>query len=103
MADRTLRDPLGRSIVLHNHTWFGHIIRRHSELKNHRSLVEQAIQNPLEIRISAADKDVRVYFGPGPRAGIITAVFASLSGAFVKTAHFVKSAKGEVEWSKPTP
>ena len=72
-------------------------------MKQHRALVENAITNAHEIRISAADPDVRVYFGVGPRAGIITAVFATLSGGFVKTAHLVKGAKGVVEWSKPTP
>jgi len=103
MSDRTLRDPLGRSIVLHNHTWYGHITKRHPEMKRHRELVEHAITNASEIRISAADPDVRVYFGAGPRAGIMTAVFATLSGGFVKTAHLLKAAKGAIEWSKPIP
>jgi hypothetical protein len=26
MPDVTLNDPLGRTIILHNHTWYGHII-----------------------------------------------------------------------------
>jgi len=103
MPDRTLCDPLGRSLILHNHTWHGHIIKRHPEMRDHRTLVEQAITDPLEIRFSAADADIRVYFGVGPRLGIMTTVFATLSGGFVKTAHLVKTAKGAIEWSKPTP
>jgi hypothetical protein len=103
MPDKTLRDPLGRGFVLHDHTWYGHIIKRHPEMESHRALVERAVADPLEIRVSAADPDVRVYFGAGARAGIMTAVFATLSGSFVKTAHFVRTAKGAIEWSKPTP
>src|SRR3954470_9855349 len=103
MPDTSLVDPLGRIIVLHNHTWYGHITKRHPELRRHRGLVEQAITNPIEIRISVADSQVRIYCGAGPRTGIITTVFATLAGGFVKTAHFLRAAKGEIEWSKPTP
>jgi hypothetical protein len=103
MADAILQDPLGRRIVLHAHTWRGHILRRHPEMQAHRALVELAITDPIEIRFSAADADCRIYFGAGPRPGIMVAVVAELSRGFVKTAHVVKFAKGAVEWSKPTP
>ena len=103
MADKKLRDPLGRSLILHNHTWYGHITKRHPEMRHFRGLVEQAVTSPLDIRFSAADEDIRIYFGAGPRAGIMTAVFATLSGGFIKTAHLVRAAKGAIEWSKPTP
>lgn len=103
MPDVILIDPLGRSISLHNHTWYGHILRRHPEMRSHRAHVEQSIVDPLEIRFSDADADVRVYFATGPRTGIMTAVFVNIVGGFVKTAHLVKSAKGGIEWSKPTP
>jgi hypothetical protein len=72
-------------------------------MRPYRALVERAITDPLEIRISDADHDCRVFFGPGPRKAIMTVVFAQLSGGFVKTAHLVKTPKGVVEWSKPTP
>src|SRR5215208_3758999 len=101
MPDSNLRVPLGRTIVLHNHTWYGHITKRHPEMSRYRELVENAITQAKEIRISAADPDVRVYFGDGPRPGIMTAVFATLSGGFVKTAHLLKTGKGVIEWSKP--
>ena len=103
MADKKLRDPLGRQVILHNHTWIGHILRRHRELRARRNLVEQTITKPLEIRFSAADSDCRVYFGSGPRKTIMTAVVADVVRGFVKTAHFVKSAKGVIEWSRQTP
>lgn len=103
MADKILKDPLGRAITLHNHTWYGHILQHHPEMRPHRVLTEQAIVNPQEIRISDADANTRVYFGKGPREGIVIAVIANIPGGFVKTAHIVKGAKGAVEWSRPTP
>jgi len=102
MADAILQDPLGRRVVLHNHTWRGHILRRHPEMQPHRAFVELAIIDPIEIRFSDADADCRLYFGVGPRPGIMVAVVADLSRGLIKTAHVVKLAKGAVEWSKPT-
>jgi hypothetical protein len=103
MADATLQDPLGRRVVLHSHTWQGHILKRHPEMQPHRVLVELAITDPIEIRFSIADADCRLNFGTGPRPGMMIAVIADLSRGFVKTAHVVKAAKGVIEWSKPTP
>jgi hypothetical protein len=68
-----------------------------------RLLAERAMTEPLEIRMSAADPDCRLYFGVGPRAATMIAVVADIAAGFVKTAHLVKVAKGVVEWSKPTP
>ncbi len=45
MADAALVDPLGRRIVLHDRTWFGHIIKGHSEMGNHRVLAERAVDS----------------------------------------------------------
>lgn len=101
MADKILLDPLGRRLLLHDHTWHGHILRRHSEMQPHRLLVELAITAPLEIRYSDADADCRLYFGVGPRPGIIIAVVVDLGRGFVKTAHVVKRPKGAIEWSRP--
>ncbi len=42
-------------------------------------------------------------FGPGPRPAIVRAVAVNIRVGFVKTAHFVKAAKGALEWSRPTP
>jgi hypothetical protein len=103
VANTVFHDPLGRAITLHDHTWYGHILPGHPELADHLADVAQAITNPLEIRFSDADPNCRIYFGVGPRRGIIMAVVANVAGGFVKTAHMVKRAKGVVEWSKPTP
>jgi len=64
--------------------------------------VELTITDPIEVRFSAADLDCRLYFGAGPRSGMMVAVVADVLRGFVKTAHVVKAAKGVVEWSKPT-
>jgi hypothetical protein len=89
---------------MHNHTWYGHIIPGHPEMKQQRRLVENALTNPLEIRIGDADPmNDRLYFGSGPRPGIMIAVVANVSKGFVKTAHIVKKTKGALEWSRPTP
>jgi len=50
-----LVDPLGRQITLHNHTWYGHVLQRHRELRPYRTLVHQAVTGPLEIRISDSE------------------------------------------------
>ena len=97
MPDTTVIDPLGRSITLHDHTWFGHIIKGHPELRGDRALVDQAIRSPSTIRFSAADVNCRVYYGSGP-AGLLLAVVADVVGGFVKTAYRTRAAKGVVEW-----
>jgi hypothetical protein len=103
MADVIFHDPLGRQVVLHSHTWHGHILKRHPEMQRHRILVELAITDPIEIRLSVADVDCRLYFGAGPKPGIMVAVVADVSRGFIKTAHVVKAAKGALEWSKQMP
>jgi hypothetical protein len=103
VGDSNLTDPLGRTIRLHEQTWVVHILRRHPEMALHREAVENAIVDPLEIRRSPADADCRMYFGDGPRKGILVLVIADVVSRFVKTAHLVRSMKGAVEWSRPTP
>jgi hypothetical protein len=102
MADTTIQDPLGRQIILHDHTWFGHVIMNHPELKEHRQLVEEAVRSPVEIRISPSDPACRLYFGAAARRDIMTMVVANVVDGYLKTAHFVKSVKGVLEWSRPT-
>jgi len=53
LSDTILHDPIGRLIVLHDRTWHGHILKRHPELQGQRALVERAVTDPTEIRISA--------------------------------------------------
>ena len=105
MANRTLTDPLGRQVTLHNHTWYGHILPNHRELRAHRRLVEEAVTTPLEIRISDSEPaDVRHYYGTGPRSGMLIVVAADITAGHVRTAHLTKAAKaGAIEWSPPTP
>lgn len=103
MGDSNLQDPLGRTIRLHEQTWVVHILRRHPEMALHREAVENAICDPIEITLTPADADCRMYFGEGPRKGILTLVIADVAKRLVKTAHFVRSIKGAVEWSRPTP
>jgi hypothetical protein len=100
MADSNLQDPLGRVITLHDHTWYGHIIKGHSEVRAHRRLVEDAIKSPLEIRVSAADPSCRLYYGTGPRAGILLVAVVDLTLFLVRTAYLARKAKGAVEWSR---
>jgi hypothetical protein len=103
MADTPLTDPLGRTVVLHDSTWYGHIVRGHPEVAGARHLIEQAVITPLEIRLSNADADCRLYFGPGPRS-LLVKVVADVVRGVVKTAHLArKTSGGSVEWSPPTP
>src|SRR5207253_352626 len=103
MADKTIIDPLHRKVTLHDHTWFGHVLVNHPEMRRHRALVERTLSSPSEIRISPSDPNCRLYFEPGPRNGIMTVVVADVVRGFVKTAHIVGGPKGALEWSKPTP
>ena len=41
MPDTTLKDPLGRTIVLHDRTWRGHVVRGHPEMEPLRALAEE--------------------------------------------------------------
>ena len=94
MADTTLKDPLGRDIVLHDRTWHGHIVKGHPDLGGHHDLVERTVQSPDEIRHSRADENCRIYFGTGPRPGVIIMVVADVVDRVVKTAHLAKKVTG---------
>ena len=103
MADATIVDPLGRRIVLHDATWYAHVLRNHRELAPHRSVAEAAIASPIEIRHSKSDPDCRLFYGTGPRPAVMMVVVANVVNGFVKTAYQVKKfAEGSIEWSKPT-
>src|SRR5689334_14696677 len=99
MPDETLLDPLGRSIVLHDHTWFRHILAAHPEMAGFRGFVTAAVEYPWEVRRSHSDPSCRLYFGPGPRRGTITKVVADVDLGLVKTAHFARIISGgDLEW-----
>ena len=101
MADATLTDPLGRDVVLHDRTWYAHIVKGHPDLGGHRDLVELAVRSPDEIRQSRADENCRIYFGPGPRPEVRMMVVADVVAGVVKTAHLAKKITGgALEWSK---
>ena len=97
MADTTLTDPLGRSITLRDHTWFGHILKGHPEVRSERASAEQAIRAPATIRVSSADADCRIYYGDSTVRGLLIAVVANVIGGFVKTAYRTRAPKGTVE------
>ena len=104
MADAPMLDPMGRAVVLHDRTWDGHIVKAHSDVSGCRSLAEQAVRAPSEIRYSKSDADCRIYYGAGPRPGLMIAVVADVSAGVVKTVHLAKRISGGgVEWSSPTP
>ncbi len=104
MADSRLIDPLGRHMTLHDRTWFGHVIKFHPELVEYRDEVEQSIIQPDDIVFSTSDSACRMYHRQSVRRGRIIVTVVDLEGGFVKTAHFVKTArKGRVEWSAQKP
>ncbi len=101
MADVKLNDPLGREVVLHDRTWYGHIVKGHPEITGDRTLVEEAVTTPDEIRQSNSDADCRLYFAPGPRPAVKMMVVVDVSAGVVKTAHLAKRVSGgALEWSK---
>ena len=99
MADSTLKDPLGRVLVLSERTWYGHVLRGHPEMKGLRRLVEAAIRRPDEVRFSQSDPDCRLYFAAGPRPALRILVVGDVVGGFVKTAHLARRISGgDREW-----
>ncbi len=103
MADVILTDPLGRDITLHDRTWYGHIIKRHPEMRALRAQVEQTVRDPDEIRFSTYDPDCRLYYRGSGRAGILIAVVGDVAQELVRTACLANRTKGALEWSRPTP
>src|SRR5690242_8630948 len=43
VADTRITDPLGRTVVLHGHTWFGHVVKQHPEMRPYRRLAEAGV------------------------------------------------------------
>ena len=104
MSDSLLVDPLGRTITLHDRTWFGHILKAHPEIAAARTMVESVIRAPREIRFSRSGKNSRLYFGSGASESNIMMVVVDISLGLVKTAHRArKITGGEVEWSRLNP
>jgi hypothetical protein len=98
LADTTLVDPLGRTIVLHDHTWHGHVVKGHPEVRTERRRAEDAVWNPAEICFSTSDPDCRIYYGVASSAGLIIAVVADVVAGFVKTVYRTNRTKGVREW-----
>lgn len=103
MADATLTDPLGRTIVLQDSAWFGHIIKAHPEMVRRRAEVEHANRSPAEIRFSLVAVECRVYYRALPAGGRHIAVVADVVAGFVKTAYITKKLKGAPEWPLSPP
>ena len=98
MPDKTLVDLLGRSLVLHDHTWFGHISKRHPDMRLLRSRAESAVTHPLRICFSASDPQCRIYYGVTATPGIMVAVIGDVAGGFIRTAYRTGKIKGTPEW-----
>jgi hypothetical protein len=99
MADETFIDPLGRAIVFHDHTWFGHVLKGHPELRDERECVGATIEQPTDIRHSLSDTYVRLYHGQAERPGVYLRVVADVEIGVVKTAHYVRKPQGgPIEW-----
>jgi hypothetical protein len=100
MADQTFVDPLGRAIVFHDRTWYGHILKGHPELRSERHSIGLAIEEPTDIRHSLSDDDVRLYHGNARRRGLYVRVVADVKKLLVLTAHYVRTPQGgPIEWS----
>jgi hypothetical protein len=100
MTDQVVTDPLGRTITLHDRTWFGHICRGHPEMAQHRHRVIDTIRRPDEIRYSRSSTTARLYFAAGPRPTVIMVVVVDIQLMLVKTAYLARAGKvtGAVEW-----
>ena len=99
MADTTLIDPLGRTCILHDHTWNGHILTSHPDMNGGREFVENAVRFPISIWISEKSPDVRIYYAREPTVGFLFAVKVHIRKGAVLTAHIIDRQKGVTrEW-----
>ena len=103
MPDVTLTDLLGRQITLEATTWYGHILKRHPYMRQHRNRGERAIPNPQEIRFSNQSADARLYYSIPFRGRIIVVVAVDGVAGRVLTAYLASRRTGAIEWSKPKP
>jgi len=104
MADSVLVDPLGRQIVLHDRTWYGHVLKVHPDVGVCRKLAEDAVSRPSQIQHSTSGSDCRIYYGVGPGQGLMIAVVADVVAGVVKTVHLARKVSGGgAEWSSPIP
>ncbi len=100
MPNVTLTDPIGRTFVLADHTWDGHIRRGHPDMEPHRALVEQAVTTPIGIWVSSSNADARTCYGAGPRASLLVAVIVDVPLGIVKTAYLTRNMTGMAqEWT----
>ena len=90
-----------RSVTLHDRTWYGHIVKGHPDVSEHRAIVERTVRSPDAIHISRLDANCRLYYGPGPRPTVRMMVVVDVAEGVVKTAHLAKRMPGgKIEWSK---
>ena len=85
MADVILGDPLGRSITLHDRTWYGHILKRHSEMRGRRAQVESSVRDADAVHFSSYDPDCRVCYRGTGTGGIMMAVVIDVVQGLVRT------------------
>jgi hypothetical protein len=85
--------------MLHDHTWFGHVVKGHPDVRRERTSALEAISKPLEIRYSTSDVNCRLYYGASLVPGIMIVVVADVVAGYVKTVYRAKKMKGDVEWS----
>ena len=102
--DTSLTDPLGRTIVISDAAWFGHILKAHPDMAATRASAERTILSPLAIHVSISDPACRMYYS-GPEGEVrMICVVANVERGFVKTAYFCRRIKpGEREWPPPKP
>ena len=83
MADQTIVDPLGRPVTLHDHTWYGHVLNIHPEMRGRRAEAADVIRRPTIIHFSY-DVDARLYHGPRAADGMMVAVIADVKLGIAK-------------------
>jgi hypothetical protein len=100
MADFTAVDPLGRRNTLHDHTWYGHVVKGHPDMTSKRRSAETVLASPERITHSPSDADCRLFYGPLESDGFMVTVVVDVAGGFVKTAYRSKKTKGALEWEQ---
>jgi len=93
LADQTIRDPTGFTVILTEQCWAEHITRNHPELVPFRSWVVETVEAPDGIYLGRRDPSRRVYarryaLVAGVGNELTLFVFADNEDGYVATAYF---------------
>ena len=91
--------PLGIRVRTTKDYWVRIVTFKHPVMRGKEALVQAALQNPVQIRRSAKDPSVQLYYGPDPPYHVCVVVKCSNHVGFIVTAYRTDTIKeGDAIW-----